>query len=222
MMTASKVRKRGITADSTRRTGEVAGADVRDARPEADAAGASSLEGIAVSPPTESLDRRLVLLLAVTCGAAVANLYYAQPLLDVIAATSASPAARPGCSSPPRRSGTRPGCVLLVPLGDLLDRRRMVARMLLLSAAAPRPWRRRRRRFGGPAPRRRRSSASPPSWRRSSSRWPATLARRARARQGRRHVMSGLLLGILLARTAAGLHRRAGRLAAPSTSSARC
>ena len=31
------------------------------------------------------LSSRLVLLLAVACGATVANMYYAQPLLDTIA-----------------------------------------------------------------------------------------------------------------------------------------
>ena len=39
-------------------------------------------------PPTDPqtpVSPRLVLLLAVTCGAAVANLYYAQPLLHTIA-----------------------------------------------------------------------------------------------------------------------------------------
>lgn len=37
------------------------------------------------------LSRAMVLLLAVTCGAAVANIYYAQPLLPVISEALGSP-----------------------------------------------------------------------------------------------------------------------------------
>jgi hypothetical protein len=41
--------------------------------------------------PEPGISRRLVLLLAVACGAAVANMYYAQPLLPPWPARSASP-----------------------------------------------------------------------------------------------------------------------------------
>jgi hypothetical protein len=36
-------------------------------------------------PPTEQLPRSLVTLMAVATGAVVANLYYAQPLLHLVA-----------------------------------------------------------------------------------------------------------------------------------------
>ena len=80
------------------------------------------------------MSRRLVLLLAVASGAAVANLYYAQPLLHAIAAslgTSASSAALLVTAS---QIGYAAGLVLLVPLGDLVDRRRLVSRMLIVAA----------------------------------------------------------------------------------------
>ena len=176
---------------------------MREARPEADAAGASSLQGIAVSPPTESLDRRLVLLLAVTCGAAVANLYYAQPLLDVIARDFGVSPGAAGLLVTASQVGYAAGLVLLVPLGDLLDRRRMVARMLLLSAA-------------GLA-----VAAAAPSFGVLAAAigvigitsvvaqvlvpLAGTLAPEHERGKVVGDVMSGLLLGILLARTASGL-----------------
>ncbi|MFL5845954.1 MAG: MFS transporter [Solirubrobacteraceae bacterium] len=75
-------------------------------------------------------------MLAVASGASVANLYYAQPLLHVIGddlGVSASSAAFVVTAS---QIGYAVGLVFLLPLGDLLDRRRLVTRMLLVSAAA--------------------------------------------------------------------------------------
>jgi len=80
------------------------------------------------------LSRSLVILLAFACGAAVANLYYAQPLLHAIASgihTSSSNAALLVTAT---QIGYAAGLVLLVPLGDLLDRRRLVSRMLVVTA----------------------------------------------------------------------------------------
>ena len=75
-----------------------------------------------------------MLLLAVATGVAVANLYYAQPLLHTIAAglhTSPSTAALLVTAS---QIGYAAGLLLLVPLGDLVSRRKLVATMLLVSA----------------------------------------------------------------------------------------
>jgi predicted MFS family arabinose efflux permease len=91
---------------------------------------------LASSPPSTVLDRRLVLLLAATCGAAVANMYYAQPLLDIIARDLSVSAGAAGLLVTASQIGYAAGVVFLVPLGDLLDRRRMVTRMLLLTAVA--------------------------------------------------------------------------------------
>jgi predicted MFS family arabinose efflux permease len=80
------------------------------------------------------LSRSLVILLAVACGAAVANMYYAQPLLHAIAAgihTSSSNAALLVTAT---QIGYAAGLVLLVPLGDLLDRRLLIARLLVVTA----------------------------------------------------------------------------------------
>jgi predicted MFS family arabinose efflux permease len=78
----------------------------------------------------------MVLLLAVACGAAVANNYYAQPLLHTIAATFGVSEATAGLLVTAGQAGYAVGLALLVPLGDLLERRRLIARMLVLTAVA--------------------------------------------------------------------------------------
>src|SRR4051812_30856995 len=94
-----------------------------------------SVKGVTAAAPT--IDRRLVALLAVACGATVANLYYAQPLLTTIAGAFGVSVGTAGLLVTASQVGYAAGMVLIVPLGDLLDRRRLVARLLALCAAAP-------------------------------------------------------------------------------------
>jgi predicted MFS family arabinose efflux permease len=82
------------------------------------------------------LDNRLVLLFAVACGAVVANLYYAQPLLDTIAHALHVSSGTAGLLVTASQVGYAAGLVFIVPLGDLLERRRLISRMVLLSALA--------------------------------------------------------------------------------------
>jgi predicted MFS family arabinose efflux permease len=81
------------------------------------------------------ISRPLVLLLAFTCGAAVANLYYAQPLLHTIARAFSVSNSAAGLLVTVTQAGYVVGLALLVPLGDLLERRRLIAAMLLVAAA---------------------------------------------------------------------------------------
>jgi predicted MFS family arabinose efflux permease len=83
-----------------------------------------------------AVDRRVVVLLAVACGASAANLYYAQPLLALIGRDLGVSAGAAGLIVTASQVGYAAGLVLLVPLGDLLDRRRMVSRLLVVCAAA--------------------------------------------------------------------------------------
>ncbi|WP_415855107.1 MFS transporter [Sinomonas sp. G460-2] len=78
----------------------------------------------------------LTLLFAVAGGAAVGNLYWAQPLLDAIAADLHASAATAGWLVTATQLGYAAGILLIVPLGDVLDRRRLVVVMMLASAAA--------------------------------------------------------------------------------------
>jgi predicted MFS family arabinose efflux permease len=78
----------------------------------------------------------LVLLLAIACGAAVANNYYAQPLLHTIAGAFGVRYAIAGLLVTAAQAGYAIGLVLFVPLGDLVERRRLVTTMLLVTAAS--------------------------------------------------------------------------------------
>jgi predicted MFS family arabinose efflux permease len=88
------------------------------------------------STRVRSLPRSLVVLFAVACGLAVANVYYAQPVLDAIADSFAISDAAAGIVVTVTHVGYGLGLVLLVPLGDLVNRRRLIATQQLLSVAA--------------------------------------------------------------------------------------
>jgi predicted MFS family arabinose efflux permease len=83
-----------------------------------------------------SVRRPLVLLLAAACALTVANIYYTQPLLDAIGRELQVGAGTAGLAVTLGQLGYAAGLVLLVPLGDLLDRRRLVTVVLAVSAAA--------------------------------------------------------------------------------------
>lgn len=83
-----------------------------------------------------SISTALVLLFAVACGLAVANVYYAQPLLDTLAAAFGIPRATVGIVITITQTGYGLGLLLLVPLGDLLNRRRLIIGQSLLAALA--------------------------------------------------------------------------------------
>jgi predicted MFS family arabinose efflux permease len=141
--------------------------------------------------------------MAVACGAAVANIYYAQPLLSTIAHEFSVSDGTAGLLVTASQVGYAIGLVLLVPLGDLLERRKLVTRILVVTALA----------LG--------ATAAAPSVTLLAGGlavvgvtsvvaqilvpMASTLA--AEPEKGRvvGKVMSGLLVGILVARTASGL-----------------
>ncbi len=77
-----------------------------------------------------------MLLLAVACGAAVANMYYAQPLLHTLAVAFGVSNGTAGLLVTITQAGYVLGLALLVPLGDLLERRRLITTTMLFTAAA--------------------------------------------------------------------------------------
>lgn len=79
---------------------------------------------------------RLTLLFSVAAGTAVANLYWAQPLLDYIADDLGASAASAGWLVTTTQLGYALGILLVVPLGDVLDRRRLVPLMMVVASAA--------------------------------------------------------------------------------------
>ncbi|WP_344238450.1 MFS transporter [Actinocorallia libanotica] len=76
------------------------------------------------------------MLFAVACGAAVANVYFAQPLLVTMGHDLAMSPALVGGVVTLTHVGYGLGLFFLVPLGDVADRRRLVAAQLLLLVAA--------------------------------------------------------------------------------------
>ncbi|WP_202533669.1 MFS transporter [Streptomyces sp. SID3212] len=80
--------------------------------------------------------RRVVLLLAFACGVTVANIYYAQPLLSPIASTFGISEGSTALVVTLTQLGYALGLVLLLPLGDLLENRALASRTLLVTAAA--------------------------------------------------------------------------------------
>jgi predicted MFS family arabinose efflux permease len=86
--------------------------------------------------PASQISRRLVLLLAIACGACVANLYYVQPLLNVVGDAFGVSEAASGLLVTCAQVGYLLGLALLVPLGDLLERRRLITVLLVVAAAA--------------------------------------------------------------------------------------
>lgn len=93
-----------------------------------------------------SLPSALVMLLACAAGLSVANVYYAQPLLDAVAHEFAISQAAVGGVITATQIGCALALLLLVPLGDRVERRRLMMvqlaaliAALLCVAAAPTP-----------------------------------------------------------------------------------
>ncbi len=82
------------------------------------------------------LTRRLSLLLAAATGLAVANLYYAQPLLHTIGDDLGTTEGQTGLVVTAAQVGYAIGLALLVPLGDLVARRRLIPGVLAAMAVA--------------------------------------------------------------------------------------
>ncbi len=98
-----------------------------------------SRPGEVTNPPTPASDRSLgpvTVLLAVACGLSAANLYYAQPLLDSLATAFGVRPAAAALVVTASQIGYAVGLVLLVPLGDLVENRLLAVRVLVATALA--------------------------------------------------------------------------------------
>ncbi|WP_328737814.1 MFS transporter [Streptomyces bobili] len=83
-----------------------------------------------------TMSRGLTLLFAIAGGTAVANLYWAQPLLEFIGRDLHTSTALAGWLVTVTQIGYAAGALLLVPLGDVLDRRRFIPGLMLCAALA--------------------------------------------------------------------------------------
>lgn len=85
---------------------------------------------------SRALPRSLVWLFAAASGLSVANVYYAQPLLDALARDFDISHAAVGGVVTATQIGCALALLLLVPLGDRVDRKRLMAVQLLALVAA--------------------------------------------------------------------------------------
>ncbi|WP_313637928.1 MFS transporter [Paenibacillus sp.] len=83
-----------------------------------------------------SMSRYMTLLFAVACGMSVANIYFAQPLLDHLSREFGIDYSSIGILITITQIFYAVGLLLLVPLGDLLNQRRLIIGQMLLSVVA--------------------------------------------------------------------------------------
>lgn len=83
---------------------------------------------------TQALSPALILLMSVATGLAVASNYYAQPLLETIARAFNLSASSAGFIVTAAQLGYAAGLLFLVPLGDMFERRMLIVSMTLLAA----------------------------------------------------------------------------------------
>ena len=81
------------------------------------------------------LSRALVLLFAVACGISAANLYYAQPVLGSISRSFHSNSGTVGLIITLAQIGYAIGLAFILPLGDIYPRRWLVPSVLLITVA---------------------------------------------------------------------------------------
>ncbi len=86
--------------------------------------------------PASAMSRKVALLFAIACGLAVANIYYAQPLLDAISKEFGITHSSVGIVITITQVCYALGLLLLVPLGDLLHRRWLIAGQMIVSVLA--------------------------------------------------------------------------------------
>ncbi|MEH2922701.1 MFS transporter [Samsonia erythrinae] len=162
-----------------------------------------SLQHQSVPPQSQQgLSLSLTLIMSVATGLAVASNYYAQPLLDTIARVFALSVNQAGFIVTAAQLGYAVGLLFLVPLGDMFERRTLIVSMtllaaggMLLTASAPTLW----MMLAGTALTGLFSVVA-----QLLVPLAATLATPETRGKVVGTIMSGLLLGILLARTAAG------------------
>ncbi|WP_416202263.1 MFS transporter [Paenibacillus sp. JDR-2] len=78
----------------------------------------------------------LTILLATACGMIAANLYYAQPLVGLISSSIGLSAGSAGLIVTLTQIGYVVGLLFIVPMGDIVENRKLVITALLLTAVA--------------------------------------------------------------------------------------
>jgi predicted MFS family arabinose efflux permease len=82
----------------------------------------------------KGMSRGLTLLFAIAASAAVGNLYWAQPLLGIIGGDFSIPTGSTGLIVTVTQIGYAIGVFLLLPLGDMVNRKRFIPGLMVLTA----------------------------------------------------------------------------------------
>lgn len=85
--------------------------------------------------PPQGLTRAMVLLFAFCCGAIVANIYYAQPIVELIAPDLGLSAQSASLIVSLTQIGYALGLLFLVPLSDLIENRKLMIATAVVAAA---------------------------------------------------------------------------------------
>ncbi|MFI6344928.1 MFS transporter [Streptomyces sp. NPDC050560] len=104
-------------------------------RPRTASSAPAGHRGPAALPAEPVLTRGLLLLLATATGLSCAGNYFAQPLLDLITRDLGVSATLAGLVVTASQAGYALGLMLLLPLGDVRDRRRLAVGLFLATAA---------------------------------------------------------------------------------------
>ncbi|MGY2376196.1 MFS transporter [Pseudomonas sp. SDO524_S393] len=88
------------------------------------------------SHATTTMTRSMVMLFAFCCGAIVANIYYAQPIIELIAPDVGLTPALASLIVSLTQIGYALGLFFLVPLGDLLENRKLMISTTVLAIAS--------------------------------------------------------------------------------------
>jgi predicted MFS family arabinose efflux permease len=91
---------------------------------------------VSQSVGSRRMSRSLTVVLAVACGVTVANLYYSQPLLDLIAGTFGVSQGAATTVVTLTQAGYALGLLFVLPLGDLVENRTLATRTLIVTALA--------------------------------------------------------------------------------------
>jgi predicted MFS family arabinose efflux permease len=89
-----------------------------------------------IPPDQNAIPRWLTFMLAVACGLIVANMYYAQPLAGPIGAALGLAPGATGLVVTLTQVGYGAGLLLIVPLGDLVENRRLICVVICIGALA--------------------------------------------------------------------------------------
>jgi predicted MFS family arabinose efflux permease len=84
-----------------------------------------------VRPATGELSRSLILILAISCGMIISNLYYIQPLLAEIAETFSVSQVSMGFVVMLTQTGFALGMFFLLPLADLFEKKKLILIVLI-------------------------------------------------------------------------------------------